>query len=101
LRSGLDARVLQQHLVQNGLAATVEKLLLPSVHATFLVRCADPASTREEWLRITGMLMGGDRCALAEATNDLVSDLSSESWERFQAAMEKALREGPVSEDQV
>jgi len=100
LRSGLDARVLQQHLVQNGLAATVEKLLLPSVHATFLVRCADPASTREEWLRITGMLVGGDRCALAEATNDLVSDLSSESWERFQAAMEKALREAPVSEDQ-
>jgi DNA primase len=98
--SGLDARALQQHLVQNGLAATVERLLLPSVHATFLVGCADPASTRKEWVGITEMLMGGDRCALAEATNDLISDLSSKSWERFQAAMEKALREGSVSEDQ-
>jgi hypothetical protein len=47
------------------------------------------------------MLMGGDRCALAEATHDLISDLSAESWERFQVAKEKALREGQVSEDQV
>jgi DNA primase len=101
VESGLDARALQQHLVQNGFAATVERLLLPSVHATFLIGCTDPASTRKQWVGITGMLMGGDRCALAEATHDLISDLSAESWERFQVAKEKALREGQVSEDQV
>ena len=100
LRPGLDARALQQHLVQNGLAAIVDGLLVPSVDTIFLVRCSDPISTRMEWVRITGILTGGDRCALAEATNDLISDVSSESWERFLAARERALHEGPVREDQ-
>jgi DNA primase len=100
-RAGLDARVLQQHLVQNGLAATVDGLLLPSVDTIFLVRCSDPASTRNEWVRAAGMLTGGDRCALAEATNDLISDVSSESWERFLAAREQALHEDSAGEDHV
>jgi len=98
--SGLDAQALQQHLVKNGLAATVEKLLLPSVDTTFLVRCSDPISARKEWVRVTGMLTGGDRCALAEATDDLVSDICPESWERFLIARERALHEGSRGEDE-
>jgi DNA primase len=98
--SGLDARALRQHLVESGLAATVDGLLLPSVDTIFLARCSDPSSTRNEWVRVTRMLMGGVRCALAEATNDLISDVSSESWERFLAAREWALHETPVGEDQ-
>jgi DNA primase len=100
LRPGLDARALQQHLLQNGFAATVDRLLLPSVDTIFLVRCSDPTSTRNEWVRVTGTLTGGDRCALAEATNDLISDVSSGSWERFLVARERALHEGPAGEDQ-
>jgi hypothetical protein len=96
---GLEASALQQHLVQNGLAATVDGLLLPSVDAMFLVRCSDPISTRKEWVRVTGMLTGGNRCALAEATNGLISDVSSESWGQFLAARERALHNSPVSED--
>jgi DNA primase len=97
---GLDAQALRQHLVENGLAATVDGLLLPSVDTTFLARCSDPSSTRREWVRVTRMLTGGERCALAEATNDLISGISSESWERFLAARERTLREGPAGEDQ-
>jgi DNA primase len=100
LPPGLDARALQQHLVQNGLAATVDGLLLPSVDTIFLARCSDPNSTRTEWVRVAGMLTGGDRCALAEATNDLISDVSPESWERFLAARERTLHEDTVGEDQ-
>jgi DNA primase len=96
---GLEASALQQHLVQNGLAATVDGLLLPSVDAMFLVRCSDPISTRKEWVRVTGMLTGGNRCALAEATNGLISDVSSESWGQFLAARERALHNSPVNED--
>ncbi len=99
--SGLDAHALQQHLVKNGLAATVERLLLPSVDTTFLVRCSDPISARKEWVRVTRMLTGGDRCALAEATDDLISDICPESWERFLAARERALHEGSQSDDEI
>ena len=98
--SGLDAHAIQQHLVENGLAATVERLLLPSVDTTFLVRCSDPISARKEWARMTRMLTGGDRCALAEATDDLISDICPESWERFLAARERALQEGSRGEDE-
>ena len=98
--SGLDARAFQQHLVENGLAATVERLLLPSVDTTFLVRCSDPISARKEWVRVTRMLTGGDRCALAEATDDLISDTCPESWERFLIARERALHEGSRGEDE-
>jgi len=98
--SGLDAHDLQQHLVRNGLAATVERLLSPSVDTTFLVRCSDPISARKEWARATGVLTGGDRCALAEATDDLISDVCLESWERFLAARQRALHEGSRGEDE-
>jgi DNA primase len=98
--SGLDAGALQQHLVENGLAATVERLLLPSVDTTFLVRCSDPVSARKEWVRVTRMLSGGDRCVLAEATDDLISDVCFESWERFLAARERVLQEGVQGEDE-
>ncbi|MBV8506868.1 MAG: DNA primase [Alphaproteobacteria bacterium] len=98
--SGLDAHALQQHLVKNGLAATVERLLLPSVDTTFLVRCSDPISAREEWVRVTRMLTGGDRCALAEATDELISDICPESWERFLAARERALLKGSRGDDE-
>ena len=98
--SGLDADALQQHLVKNGLAATVERLLLPSVDTTFLVRCSDPVSARKEWVRVTGMLTGGDRCVLAEATDELISGVCPESWERFLAARERVLQEGAQGEDE-
>jgi DNA primase len=97
--SGVDAAALQQHLVQNGLAATVERLLLPSVDTIFLVRCSDPISARKEWVRVARMLSGGDRCALAEATDDLISDVCPESWERFLAARERVPPEGWRDED--
>jgi DNA primase len=97
---GLDACALQQHLVQNGHEATVERLLLPSVDTTFLVRCSDPVAARKEWVRVTRMLTGEDRCALTEATNDLISNLSSENWERFLAARAKTLHQDSVGEDQ-
>lgn len=99
-RPGLDARALQQHLVQDGLAATVDGLLVPSVDTIFLVRCFDPTSTRKEWARVTGMLTEGDQHALAEAVDDLVSDISSDNWERFLAARQRALQEDPIGEDQ-
>jgi DNA primase len=98
--SGLDAHAFQQHLVENRLAATVERLILPSVDTTFLVRCSDPISARKEWVRVIRMLTGGDRCALAEATDDLISDICPESWERFLVARERALHEGSRDEDE-
>jgi DNA primase len=99
--AGLDARAIRQHLVENGLAATVDGLLLPSVDTTFLARCSDPSSTRKEWVSVTRMLMGGDRCALAEATNDLISDVSSENWERLLAVRERVLGESSLGEDEM
>jgi DNA primase len=101
LVAGLDAWAIRQHLVKNGLAATVDGLLSPSVDTTFLARCSDPSSTRKEWVRVTRMLMGGDRCALAEATNDLISDVSSENWERLLAVRERVLGEDPFGEDEM
>jgi DNA primase len=97
--SGVDAHALQQHLVETGHAATVDRLLLPSIDTTSPVRCSDRASTRRKWVRVIGTLMGGDRCALAEATNDLIGELSPENWERFLAARDRALQEHPVGED--
>ena len=99
-KPGLDARALQQHLVENGQGAAVERLLLSSVDTTFLVRCSDPTAARKEWVSVTRMLTGDNRCALTEATNRLIGDLSSENWERFLAAREKALHQGSVDEDQ-
>jgi len=79
----------------------VDRLLLPSVDTTFLVRCSDPISARKEWVRVTRTLTGGDRCALAEATDYLVSDVCPESWERFLAARERILHEGSRGEDEI
>jgi DNA primase len=101
LLAGLDARAIRQHLVKNGLAATVDGLLFPSVDTTFLARCSDPSSAHTEWGRIARMLMGGDRCALDEATSDLISDVSPENWDRFTAVRERILREGSFGEDQM
>jgi DNA primase len=102
LRPGVDAEALQQHLVQTGCAATVVALLSPSVDTGFLVRCPDPTSARKEWTHVVRMLRGGDRAAVAQAGNDLESDVSAEKWERFQAVREQAVQQGPIgSEDQI
>jgi hypothetical protein len=37
---------------------------------------------------------------LAEATNDLISDVSPENWERFLAARERTLHDDRVGEDE-
>jgi DNA primase len=95
---GLDAGTLQQHLVKNGFAATVDALLTPSVDTGFLVRCPDPTSARKEWTHVLRMLRGGGRSVMAEVSKDLERDVSAETWERFQvqAARERALQEGLI-----
>jgi DNA primase len=101
-RPGLDAGTLQQHLGKGGFAATVDALLSPSVDAGFVVRCPDPASARDEWTHVIRMLGGRERSIMAEAANDLESELSEEMWERFQAARKQALQQGLIgSEDDV
>jgi len=101
-RAGLDAGTLQQHLVKNGFAATVDALLSPSVDTGFLVQCPDPTSARREWTHVIRMLRGGERSAVAEVSNDLERDVSAEMWERFQTARERALQEGLIGgEDQI
>lgn len=101
LRPGLDAGTLQQHLVLNGFAAAVDALLSPSVDTGFLVRRSDPSSVRDEWAHVIRMLVGSDRSALAEASNRLITDVSAENWERFQAARERAEQEGLVGENRI
>ncbi|HJU18754.1 MAG TPA: hypothetical protein VJ770_20060, partial [Stellaceae bacterium] len=96
---GLDARALRQHLLSNGFAATVEPLLLPSVDAGFLLRCADPISVRKEWTHVIRMLTTGDRTGFTEASKELESDLSPQSWERFLAARERVLEEHRAREE--
>jgi DNA primase len=98
-RPGLDARALRQHLLQNGFAATVEALLLPSVDAGFLVRCADPLSARKEWTHVIGILTAGDRSGFTEASKELESEFSHRSWERFVAARERMLAEQRARDD--
>ncbi|MGH7045036.1 MAG: DNA primase [Stellaceae bacterium] len=100
LRPGLDASALRQHLLKDGFAATVDTLLSPSVDSGFLVRRSDSwATAREEWAHVTGMLMGGHRSALAEASNHLSDEVSAASWERFLAAREAMLRDGRIDEE--
>jgi DNA primase len=101
LQPGLDAEALRQHLVQNGFAATVEALLLPSVDTSFLARRSDPSSVRNEWAHVFKMLVGEDRCGLAEAGNNLIEEVSAENWDRLLAARERADQEAPVGDDQV
>jgi len=96
---GLDAGTLQQHLVRSGFAATVDALLTPSVDAGFVVRCPDPASARREWTHVIRMLGRRERSAIV-AGSDLESEVSAETWERFQAAREQELQQGLIgSED--
>ena len=97
LRPGLDAGALQQHLVLNGFAAAVDALLSPSVDTGFLVRRSDPSSVRSQWAHVIRMLIGSDRSALTR----LITDVSEENWERFQAASERAEQEGLVGEDRI
>ncbi len=99
LRPGLDAPALRQHLQLNGFAATVDGLLSPSLNSGFLVRSSDPRAARDTWAHVIGMLMGGHRLALAEASNHLIDEVSSASWERFLAARDEALREGWLDGD--
>jgi DNA primase len=92
-RRGLDAPALRQHLQDSGFAATVERLLAPSVHRDFLRRRSDPNSVRKGVAEVIGMLMRGDFAA--DATDIPMSDdLSPESWERFKADKTRVLQEG-------
>jgi DNA primase len=94
LRQGLDAPALRQHLVQNGFAATVERLLSPSVDTGFLVRRSDLSSVRKDCVHVFGMLMRDDPSGVTEAGNRMIDEVSSESWECFLAARARALRDG-------
>ncbi|MBV9859794.1 MAG: DNA primase [Alphaproteobacteria bacterium] len=100
LRPGLDAEGLQQHLVLNGFAPTVDALLAPSVDSGFLGRRAEAASVRSDWDHVLRMLMGGDRSSVAEAGSDLIHNVSAESWARFLAAREHALHPGDPADGQ-
>ncbi|MGH7114222.1 MAG: DNA primase [Stellaceae bacterium] len=99
LRPGLDASALRQHLQRDGFAATVDALFSPSVDSGFLVRRSDSRMARDEWAHVIGMLMGGHRSALTEASNHLIDDVSTASWERFLAAREEMLRETRIDDD--
>jgi DNA primase len=102
LQPGLDAKELQQHLVQTELAAAVDALLSPSVDAGFLLRCPDPISAGTEWTHVIRMLNGDDWSTVTAAGRDLEIELSAELWERFQTARERALEQVPIgAEDQL
>jgi DNA primase len=96
---GLDAPMLKQHLLANGFAAITEALFLRSVDSGFVERCSDLDSARSEWAHVVAMLAGGSQPELAEASNDLLRDVSAESWDRFLAARERALRDGLFGDD--
>ena len=96
LAPGLDGRELQQHLVQAGLAAVVDALLLPSVDADFLVRCPDPNVARRIWTEVIRMLKRGEPSAVAEAGQVLETEVSAEKWEQFLSAVERAQQQGPI-----
>ncbi len=99
LRPGLDASALRQHLLLNGFAATVDVLLSPSVDSGFLIRRTASRDVRSEWAHLVGMLVGGQQSALAEASNHLIDEVSTGSWERFLAARDRALQQGQVDDD--
>jgi DNA primase len=93
LRRGLDAPALRQHLLLNGFAATLDRLLTPSVDAGFLVRRSDPSFVRKDCARLIGMLMQEDPSGVTEAGDRMIDEVSPESWERFRAARASALRD--------
>jgi DNA primase len=91
-RQGLDAPALRQHLLASGFAATVDRLLAPSVDTGFLLRRSDPNSVRKGLSDVIGMLMRDD---LAADATDIPTDgdLSPGSWDRFVAAKTRVLQE--------
>jgi DNA primase len=95
LQRGLDAPALRQHLLLNGFAPTVDRLLSPSVDTGFLMRRADPGSVRKDCAHVIGMLMQDDPSGIFEAGSCMIGEASAESWERFLSARARALREGP------
>jgi DNA primase len=95
LRPGLDAAALRQHLLLNGYAATVDRLLSPSVDTGFLVRRSDPSFVRKDCVHVIEMLMRDGRSGATEAGDLMIEEVSAESWERFLAARAQALHEGP------
>jgi hypothetical protein len=99
LQPGLDARELQQHLVQTELAAAVDALLSPSVDAGFLLRCPDPISAGREWAHVIRMLNDEDWSTVTAAGSALETELTAELWERFQTARERALDQHPIGAD--
>jgi DNA primase len=99
LHPGLEASALRQHLHTNGFAATVDALLSPSVDSAFLIRRSAIDDARSKWAHVIGMLMGGQRSVVAEASNHLIGGLSAASWEHFLAAREQALRQNGGGDD--
>jgi DNA primase len=102
VQPGLDAETLRQHLEQSGFAVVVDTLLSPSVDTGFVDQCPDLASARKKWTHVIRMLGGRERSVMADVGSDLESELSAETWERFQAAREQALQQSLIdSEDNV
>jgi hypothetical protein len=101
LYPGLEASALRQHLHTNGFAATVDALLSPSVDSAFLIRRSAIDDARSKWAHVIGMLMGGQRSVVAEASNHLIDDLSVASWEHFLAAREQSLQQNGGSDDSI
>jgi DNA primase len=96
---GLEASALRQHLLSGGFAATVDALLSPSVDLGFLLRRSAVDAARRQWAHVIGMLSGGQRSVLAEASTHLINDVSADSWEHFLAVRERALRQGGGDDD--
>jgi hypothetical protein len=71
---------------------------MPSVDAGFVVRCPDPASARREWTHVIRMLGRTERSIVAGS--DLESEVSAETWERFQAAREEELQQGLIGSEE-
>ena len=93
VRRGLDAPALQQHLLLNGFAATIERLLSPSVDAGFLARRSDLSLVREDCARVIRLLIQDDASDITETGDRMIDDVSPESWERFRAARAQALQD--------
>ncbi|MGH7065857.1 MAG: toprim domain-containing protein, partial [Stellaceae bacterium] len=74
---GLDAPALRQHLLHNGLAATVDAVFSPSVDAGFLARRCDLDLARGEWAHVIGMLTREEPCAVAVSGNDPIGETGS------------------------
>jgi DNA primase len=92
LQRGLDAPALRQHLLLNGFAATIERLLSRSVDAGFLVRRSDLSLVREDCARVIRLLIQDDASGTTETGGRMIDDVAPESWERFRAVKTRALQ---------